>query len=69
MLKVIGIIALIILVLVLAVGGYVWHAAHRGLPQVDGTIALHGLQAGVTVTRDSLGVPHIKAQKDRKSVV
>lgn len=64
MLKVIGIIALIILVLVLAVGGYVWHVVHRGLPQVDGTIALRGLQAEVTVTRDSLGVPHIKAQNE-----
>ena len=38
-----------------------WHIVHRALPQVDGTIALSGLQGEVTIARDHFGVPHISA--------
>ena len=33
-----------------------------GIPPLDGTLALPGLQAGVTVFRDEWGIPHIKAR-------
>jgi len=51
-------------VLVLLVGlAYLWfYSQLRGsLPQLDGSAALAGLGAPVTVTRDALGVPAIKA--------
>src|ERR1700743_2196263 len=40
-----------------------YHAAHSSLAQLDGTISLSGLQAPVSVVRDSHGVPHITAGK------
>jgi penicillin amidase len=56
-----------ILVLVLAAGmlAFFWfyHAAHSSLAQLDGTISVAGLQAPVSVIRDSHGVPHITAAK------
>ncbi|MBS7811403.1 penicillin acylase family protein [Roseococcus pinisoli] len=36
-------------------------AARRAVPDLTGEIVLDGLQAPVTVLRDSLGVPHIRA--------
>lgn len=36
--------------------------SQRALSQIDGTIALTGLRASVTVVRDRWGVPHISAQ-------
>ncbi len=36
--------------------------AKRSLPQVDGTLAVHGLHAPVEVIRDRWGVPHIYAE-------
>jgi penicillin amidase len=37
------------------------HAMHTALPQLDGTLAVTGLTAPVTVTRDDHGVPSINA--------
>ena len=34
---------------------------YRPLPQIDGSVALSGLEHGVTVDRDRWGVPHIRA--------
>src|SRR5690349_7817412 len=53
-------LALIVLAVV-AVAGYVYSIARHELPQVDGTIVLNGLSGPVTVIRDKLGVPHIRA--------
>ncbi len=39
----------------------VWWFVYRPLPQLDGTVALQGLQKEVTVERDGWGVPHIRA--------
>lgn len=38
-----------------------WAAARHSLPQLDGRLTVAGLHAPVTVTRDSLGVPHLRA--------
>jgi penicillin amidase len=40
-----------------------YSSAHKALPQLDGVISLPGLQAPVSVVRDSHGVPHITAAK------
>ncbi len=40
---------------------YLRDAARKSLPQLDGTLALPGLSAPVTVQRDAHGVPHIHA--------
>ncbi len=46
-----------------ALGAAAWfyHAAISSLPQLDGTVAVAGLSAKVTVVRDAQGVPHITA--------
>ena len=44
-----------------AARSYVHHALIAALPQIDGTLALPGLSAPVTVQRDTHGVPHIRA--------
>jgi penicillin amidase len=55
--------AIAIVILLAAGGGLLWlhHAMSVSLPQVDGTIAVQGLSAPVTVRRDGHGVPHIEA--------
>jgi len=53
-----GLLALLILVLLFAVG-WVYVHARRALPQVDGAIAVAGLSAPVQIVRDAQGVPHI----------
>lgn len=57
----------VLLVLVAAaIGGYayVWHVAHRGVPDYEGEVALRGLNAPVTVYRDDRAVPHIYARHE-----
>jgi penicillin amidase len=49
-------------VLTLAGGGYLRVVLGRSLPVTDGSLALTGLAQPVTVTRDALGVPTIRAQ-------
>ena len=58
-----SILILIALLVLLVVGTFVWfyRIAHRSLPQLDGSIAVQGLQAAVEVARDAQGVPHITA--------
>ncbi|MGE5270328.1 MAG: penicillin acylase family protein [Thiohalocapsa sp.] len=48
--------------LVLVAGLYLY--LRSSLPQVDGTIAVHGLTAAVTIARDADGVPLITAAND-----
>ncbi|HKE31249.1 MAG TPA: penicillin acylase family protein, partial [Candidatus Angelobacter sp.] len=58
-----AVLVLLGLILVLALVAfillYVW--GHSSLPQLDGTVAVSGLQASVDVIRDERGVPHITA--------
>lgn len=46
---------------VLVCGAAVWWFVYRPLPQIDGELALPGLQKAVSVERDNWGVPHIRA--------
>jgi penicillin G amidase len=61
------VITLTSLVLLIAVGGFFsarhWlrQAMSDSLPQLDGSIAIPGLSAPVTIQRDSHGVPHLRA--------
>ncbi len=50
-----------ILVLVLALGVYVFFLARRSFPVVDGVVAVGGLNDSVEVVRDESGIPHIYA--------
>ena len=53
------------LILALAVAGSVyWLYLRTSLPETSGRIALAGLGAEVTVTRDAHGIPTIRAQSD-----
>src|SRR4051812_9593528 len=47
------------LAIVVVGGGFVW--LRTSLPQVDGTLAVPGLQQPVAITRDPDGIPHIRA--------
>jgi penicillin amidase len=50
-----------LLVIAVVAGALTWWFVYRPLPQLDGSIALPGLQKEVTVERDNWGVPHIRA--------
>ena len=51
----------IFLILLIAAGTAIWWFVYRPLPQVDGTIVVHGLHSDVSVERDRWGIPHIRA--------
>jgi penicillin amidase len=57
-----GQIALALLLLIVAAGGWVWWQARASLPVTTGELALAGLGAPVRVERDALGIPVIRAQ-------
>lgn len=48
-------------ILLILVGTAIWWYVYRPLPQLDGSIAVPGLHAEVSVERDNWGVPHIRA--------
>jgi len=48
-------------VIVIAFGALAWWFIYRPMPQLDGSLALSGLQHEVFVDRDQWGVPHIRA--------
>lgn len=60
-LKIILAVVLVLLLVPISVCAWFYIAAHRALPQVDGTLRVPGLSAPVTVIRDQHGVPHITA--------
>ena len=57
------ILLLLALVLLAGVGAalYFYSMVRSALPQLDGSVALAGIHAPVSVTRDAQGVPHISA--------
>jgi penicillin G amidase len=59
-------IAILVLVLLSAVIGYVW--LRTSLPTVMGKISLQGLEESVTITRDNYDLPTISAQNGRDAV-
>jgi penicillin amidase len=56
------ILGLLLLVLVVAVGGWFYWMTRHPWPQIDGTLQVSGLQAPVDIVRDPWGVPHVYAQ-------
>ncbi len=54
---------LVVLTVAVAVASYFWFrsAQRAAMPTLDGTIAVEGLSAPVSVVRDQQGVPHITA--------
>lgn len=56
-------VALVVFAILLGIAGYFWFrsAKSAAIPTIDGTIAIEGLSAPVTVIRDRQGVPHITA--------
>ena len=52
----------VVVVVAIAGGGYLRVVLGRSLPVADGTLTLPGLGQPVTVSRDALGVPTIRAQ-------
>jgi penicillin G amidase len=62
-LRIIFWVLLLVIIAVALTVFWFYHAAHASLAQLDGTISVVGLQAPVSVIRDSHGVPHITAAK------
>ena len=60
--KVVGIVAVVVLVLIGAVSLWAYRKVAGSLPLLDGEIRLAGLTAEVSVDRDALGVPTVRAQ-------
>ncbi|MEW6422951.1 MAG: penicillin acylase family protein, partial [Deinococcota bacterium] len=56
-----GLLWLILLLLMAALAVVVWLKV-TSTPRTTGTVTLPGLSGPVTVTRDTWGVPHIRAQ-------
>ena len=56
-------LGILLLSMLLAGGAFIWfyRLAHGSLPQLDGSVAVAGLQAPVSVVRDAHGVPHVTA--------
>jgi penicillin G amidase len=56
---------IVLLIIIAGTLAFLWfyNGARSALPQLDGTISVAGLQAPVSVVRDTHGVPHITAAK------
>jgi len=52
-------LALILILVIVALGFWTHHLLEKSLPQLDGSTHLPGLSSSVTVERDNLGVPTI----------
>lgn len=61
LLRVAAITAGVVLLLAAAFGTWFYYQMRASLPQLDGSAALPGASAPVTVTRDALGVPTLRA--------
>lgn len=61
-----GAAALLLLLAVAGAGGWLW--LRTSLPQLDGSIAVPGLAAPVTIARDGHGIPYIKAASERDAL-
>src|SRR5688572_10085024 len=52
----------VLIVVGLLAGGWFYYRLRSSLPQLDGRAVIAGLGAPVTIARDALGVPTIRAQ-------
>jgi penicillin amidase len=55
-----GIALLTLFVLLLAVGSWLYTLIRASLPQLDGAVSVAGIEAEVSIERDSLGIPTIE---------
>ena len=55
-------LALTLTALAVAVGAWLAWTVSRTLPEREGSVAISGLKAAVTVRYDDRGVPHIRAE-------
>lgn len=60
-LRLLGSVLSVLVLLAGAIAGWFYHQLRASLPQLDGSALLAGLSAPVSVTRDALGVPTVKA--------
>ncbi|MBM3751417.1 MAG: penicillin acylase family protein [Acidimicrobiia bacterium] len=60
-LRVLGLVVLVCLITVAAVAGWAWWQIGRSRPQLTGERTVAGLSADVTIDRDNLGVPAVRA--------
>src|ERR1700674_1135369 len=61
LLKVVVTLLFLLVIAAAGVWGWFYQMAHSSLAQLDGTIAVPGLHAPVSVARDAHGVPHLTA--------
>ncbi len=59
--RVLGVVALIIALVAVGIGGYVVHTVRASFPQVSGDLRLSGLASEVEVLRNDRGIPTIYA--------
>jgi penicillin amidase len=59
--RVLIILGLLLLILVVAVGGWFYWMTRHPWPKIDGALQVSGLQAPVEIIRDQWGIPHIYA--------
>ena len=59
--KILGVIAIVVLVLVVVLVSFGAWTVHRSFPQLDGAVEVPGLTGSVEVIRDDRGVPQIYA--------
>ncbi len=58
--KILGIVAVVVLLLVLGTGLWLRSLITGSLPQLEGEVRIAGLSSDVTIERDALGVPTIR---------
>ncbi len=66
-LKFVGVALIVVVVIVGGMAGWIYRTVALSLPLVDGEVAVAGLSSAVTIERDALGVPTIRAE-DRLDV-
>ena len=59
--RVLGIIGLVVVLLLGGVAFFAVHTVRASFPQTSGEVAVPGVTAPVTVTRNDLGIPDIYA--------
>jgi len=60
--KALGLLIVVVLVVLAATASWVWWQVGRSRPQLGGERTVAGLSAEVTIDRDQLGVPSVRAQ-------
>jgi penicillin G amidase len=59
--RAVAVIGVLVLVVLVAAGGFLTWTVHRSVPTVDGSLDVAGLQSTTEVVRDARGVPQIYA--------